>query len=247
MKTTLIRATAGAAVLAAGVAGAQTVYSAYPTAAYPTSGYAASPASVVRCESINSDRNFCRADTRGGVEIVRQISREDCIRGRNWEVRSDGIVVDDGCRADFAVASGYASQGDYTTDRYGRRVYRPPVTYTGTYDAYGRPVYDGGYTRDRYGNIVYVDPYGRTSGNYTTDRYGNRIYVAPTDPYARGYGNGGYSNGGYAYDRNGNRVYVGSGTYNNGYAYDQYGGYYVTDTYGRRVYVGPNGYSSDAN
>jgi hypothetical protein len=234
MKANLVRAAAGATALAASLAGAQT----YST--YPSYGYSGAQGSVVRCESINSRSNFCRADTRGGVQVYRQLSRKDCIRGRNWRVVSGGIVVDDGCRADFAVASGYAStQGGYIgTDRYGRPIYSERAgTYNGGYtttDPYGRPVYDargpygnGGYTIDRYGNRVYVGGAGSTSGGYySTDRYGNRVYV----PYS-GTSSGGY----YSTDRYGNRVFVPtSGSSNDGY--------YTTDRYGNRVFVPSSGY-----
>jgi hypothetical protein len=113
-------------------------------------------------------------------------------------VVTGGIVVDDGCRADFAVASGYASAQDYIgMDRYGRPIYSERAsTYNRGYttDAYGRPVYDarvpygsGGYTIDRYGNRVYIGGAGTTSGGYySTDRYGNRVYV-PSSGYGRVY------------------------------------------------------------
>jgi hypothetical protein len=236
MKTAFIRAAAGAAALAASLASAQT----YST--YPGYGYAAAPGMVVRCESINSRSNFCRADTRGGVQVQRQLSRQSCIRGRTWRVVTGGIVVDDGCRADFAVASRYASAQDYIgMDRYGRPIYSERAsTYNRGYttDAYGRPVYDarvpygsGGYTIDRYGNRVYIGGAGTTSGGYySTDRYGNRVYV-PSSGY--GSGSGGY----YTTDRYGNRVYVPSSGYGNGS-----GGYYTTDRYGNRVYVPSSGY-----
>ena len=159
MKSKHILAASCAAALAAGVAGAQT----YST--YPSSGYYGSRSGIVTCESINSRSNFCRVDTRGGVEIVRQLSRERCIRGRNWEVRRDGIVVDDGCRAEFAVGSAYAGTSGY--GGYG--------TYAGT-DRYGRPLYTTGtpYITDRNGNRIYLSSDDLRRG-YVTDRYGRRI------------------------------------------------------------------------
>jgi hypothetical protein len=249
MKTMLIRAAAGAAALAAGIAGAQT-YSGYPGYGYSNSS------GLVRCESINSRSNFCRADTRGGVQIVRQLSRERCVRGRNWEVRRDGIVVDDGCRAEFALGSAYGANGTYMgTDRYGRPIYGNGGYTSGTYDPYGRPIYDsryptygsnGGYTYDRYGNRVYT---GTSNGYYSTDRYGNRIYVTGTPT----------SNGYYTTDRYGNRIWVAeSGTSDGYYTTDRYGnrifvpsavspgGYYTTDRYGNRVYV-PSSYEGDSD
>jgi hypothetical protein len=229
MKTTLIRATAGAAALAAGLAGAQT----YST--YPAYGYSNTASGLVRCESNDSRRTLCRADTRGGVQIYRQLSRKDCVRGRNWQVVREGILVDDGCRADFALGAAYGttSGGYMGTDRYGRPIYS---------GAYG----NGGYTTDRYGNRVYVGTTGGYSnGGYTADRYGNRVYVGTT---------GGYSNGGYTTDRYGNRVYVGT---TGGYTTDRYGNRVYTGTYGAdpyaydrsgdRIYVetGAGGYYTD--
>src|SRR5688572_12853996 len=246
MKTAFIRAAAGAAAVAAGLAGAQT-YSTYPSSTYPSYGYGGA-SGIVRCESINSRSNFCRVDTRGGVQLHRQLSRENCIRGRNWEVRSDGILVDDGCRAEFALGSAYQA-GTRTiigTDRYGRPIYSTTGTYGGGYatDRYGRPIYDntgthgGGYPTDRYGRPIYDDRCGGYSnGGYPDDQYGRRVYVGST--------------GGYTTDRYGNRVYVGTGgVYDDGYTYDQYGnrvpvdsgGYWATDRYGRRVWVQSSGY-----
>ena len=262
MKTTTLRATAGlATALAAGLAGAQT-YGSY----YPTAGYAAS--AIVRCESINSDRNFCRADTRGGVQIVRQLSRENCIRGRNWDVRSDGIVVDDGCRAEFALGTstaygyGYGSSSpyygtgypgtdrygrplvvtgqSYVTDRYGNRIYVTSRDMSRGYvvDRYGNQIMLSGHryttTRDRYGNVVYANPYGSTSsgGYYSTDRYGNRIWVST-------------GAGGYYVDQYGRRVYTTQGygsddDYDNDGIDDSYEGY---GAYGG-TYTSPSTYSS---
>jgi hypothetical protein len=177
------------------------------------------------------------------VQIHRQLSRTDCIRGRNWQVRTDGILVDDGCRAEFAVGTAYA--GGYGTDRYGRPVYGTGGYSSGTYDAYGRPVNEtyypptqiGGYTYDRYGNRVYT---GAPSGRYMTDRYGNRVWVAGTPS----------SNGYYTTDRYGRRIWVDETRASNGYyTTDRYGnriwvpgsgssgGYYTTDRYGNRIFV----------
>jgi hypothetical protein len=248
MKIMYPLAAACAAALAASAAGAQT-YSTYPSSTYPGYGYNSSTG-LVRCESVNSRSNFCRVDTRGGVEIVRQLSRERCVRGRNWEVRRDGIVVDDGCRAEFAVGNAYASggyggYGGYAgTDRYGQPLYTAGSSYVT--DRYGNRIYVSsadirrGYVVDRRGNRimltghryantggVYNDPYGTTNGYYSTDRYGNRIWVTGT-PTSSGY---------YTTDRYGNRVWVAQTGASDGY--------YTTDRYGNRVFVPGTGSSSD--
>jgi len=194
MNTNLIRALAGAAALAAGAAGAQ-VYS-----PYPTYGYATTSSGLVRCESTDSRRRFCRADTRGGVQVYRQLSRQDCIRGRNWEATADGILVADGCRADFAVGSRYGATPYMGTDRYGRPIYDGRTSSYGY--GYG---YGNGYQVDRYGRRIYV---GTNSGygydRYGYDRRGDRIYTGNT-----------------GYDGYGDRVWVQSGA--GGYYTDRYG------------------------
>jgi hypothetical protein len=47
------------------------------------------------------NRNYCAADTSGGVRIVRQKSDADCIYSQTWGYDPRGIWVDRGCRADF--------------------------------------------------------------------------------------------------------------------------------------------------
>ncbi len=56
---------------------------------------------TVRCESQGGGRNYCGADTRGGVSLQRQLSRAACIQGQSWGYDGGGIWVDDGCRAEF--------------------------------------------------------------------------------------------------------------------------------------------------
>lgn len=67
-----------------------------PGAAQPVASDA-----VVRCESRDMERVHCAMDTRNGVELVRQLSNNSCIRGSEWEIERDGIWVSLGCRAEF--------------------------------------------------------------------------------------------------------------------------------------------------
>ena len=67
----------------------------------------------VYCASNDFDRRFCTVNTYGGVEIIRQRSESACIYGRTWGVVGDGIWVDRGCRADFAVGTGEYYGGGY--------------------------------------------------------------------------------------------------------------------------------------
>jgi hypothetical protein len=60
---------------------------------------------TITCESVNNIRHTCNADVRGGVQLARRLSADACVRGRTWDVRSDGrgIWVDKGCRAEFTI------------------------------------------------------------------------------------------------------------------------------------------------
>jgi len=64
---------------------------------------AAGPSAVVRCESKESRRVHCPMDAARGVQLVRQLSDHACIREEGWGVDDNGIWVDRGCRAEFAL------------------------------------------------------------------------------------------------------------------------------------------------
>ena len=58
---------------------------------------------TIKCESQNNTRNRCNADTFYGVTLARQLSNNMCVRGSSWGYDSNGIWVDKGCRAEFAI------------------------------------------------------------------------------------------------------------------------------------------------
>lgn len=58
---------------------------------------------TVFCESRDFRRNWCEAETRGGVRLERQRSKADCIEGRTWGYDRRGIWVDQGCAGDFTI------------------------------------------------------------------------------------------------------------------------------------------------
>jgi hypothetical protein len=60
-------------------------------------------ATVIRCSSDDGGRQFCSANTSGGVRLVRQISGSRCQQGSTWGYDQSGIWVDRGCRAEFEV------------------------------------------------------------------------------------------------------------------------------------------------
>jgi hypothetical protein len=66
---------------------------------YSSSGYAG----ALTCESKNNIKHTCRADTRFGVTLVRQLSGNACDFNSSWGFTSRGVWVDRGCRGEFSL------------------------------------------------------------------------------------------------------------------------------------------------
>lgn len=60
-------------------------------------------ARTFRCESRNGRVEHCAVSTRGGVRLVRQLSRGPCVQGSTWGYDRGGVWVAQGCRAEFEV------------------------------------------------------------------------------------------------------------------------------------------------
>jgi hypothetical protein len=55
-----------------------------------------------RCESLDGKYRECRVAGDGNLILAKQLSDTNCVQGRTWGYRDDGVVwVDAGCRADF--------------------------------------------------------------------------------------------------------------------------------------------------
>ncbi|HZV23783.1 MAG TPA: DUF3011 domain-containing protein [Luteimonas sp.] len=76
-----------------------------------------------RCESRNGRVEHCAISTRGGVRLLRQLSRGPCVQGSTWGYDGGGVWVSQGCRAEFEV-----------DDRRGGG-----NGWSGGYDGYGGP------------------------------------------------------------------------------------------------------------
>ncbi|RPE81500.1 DUF3011 family protein [Vulcaniibacterium tengchongense] len=61
---------------------------------------------VLRCESKDRQPRLCAADVRGGVRLLRTLSRTECVEGKSWGVHDSGVWVNAGCRAEFVVGYG---------------------------------------------------------------------------------------------------------------------------------------------
>lgn len=64
-------------------------------------GMASAAEGIVRCESDDLRRVHCPMDTGEGVDMVRQLSGNACIRESDWGVDGEGVWVARGCRAEF--------------------------------------------------------------------------------------------------------------------------------------------------
>jgi Protein of unknown function (DUF3011)/Peptidase inhibitor family I36 len=64
---------------------------------------------TITCASNDGSRQYCPADTRGGVTLVRQNSQAACLLNQTWGYDGRNVWVDRGCRAVFQI--GYAGPG----------------------------------------------------------------------------------------------------------------------------------------
>lgn len=78
----------------------------------------------VTCESQGNTLAGCNMDTRGDVELVRQLSRTECVEGRNWGLSRNSVWVKDGCRAVFRNTPG---DGGHQAGHGQHRGYVAPV------------------------------------------------------------------------------------------------------------------------
>ncbi|MFT3762824.1 MAG: DUF3011 domain-containing protein [Pseudoxanthomonas sp.] len=72
----------------------------YPGDNYPGNG---GYGQTLRCESTDNRYRTCQATIRRGVELTRQLSKTQCVRGRNWGWDRNGVWVSGGCRGEFRV------------------------------------------------------------------------------------------------------------------------------------------------
>lgn len=66
-----------------------------------------------RCESHKGRTQYCNANTRDGVRLVRQLSSAPCVEGRSWGRERNAVWVSQGCRAEFATGRGQGSNPGY--------------------------------------------------------------------------------------------------------------------------------------
>jgi hypothetical protein len=77
-------------------------------------GQGSAQGSTVTCSSDDGRRNWCDVGGSRNIRLNRQLSGSPCVQGDTWGIDNRGLWVDRGCRAEFAVASGYF-EGPSTT------------------------------------------------------------------------------------------------------------------------------------
>jgi Protein of unknown function (DUF3011) len=94
--------------------------------------YAQDRGNTVRCQSDGSRTRYCDVDTRGGVQLIRELSSSRCAQGQTWGWDNRGIWVTRGCDAEFEVGagvgngysnSGYGNPNPYPNNGYGNNGY----------------------------------------------------------------------------------------------------------------------------
>ena len=91
---------------------------------------------TVTCSSDDGKRHYCNAETRAGVQMVKQRSGSPCVQDQTWGYDNRGIWVDRGCRADFLLAGnagpgGYGGQTISCSSDDGGRHHCPADTHNG--------------------------------------------------------------------------------------------------------------------
>ena len=65
---------------------------------------------TIRCESNDNRQRQCTTGWRS-AQLVRQLSRTNCVEGQNWGSRNGLVWVSNGCRAEFAASGRWQGNG----------------------------------------------------------------------------------------------------------------------------------------
>ncbi len=130
--------------------------------------------STVRCESTNGQYKACSVDTSGGVTLSRQLSSQGCWQNDTWGYDRNRVWVNRGCRAEFRVGKGHASN---SSNNDGAKIAGALILGAIAVAAIAKNSDKDRYD-DRYdNNNRYNNGYGnnnRYNNGYGNDYYGNR-------------------------------------------------------------------------
>jgi len=68
---------------------------------------------TLRCESGDGRWQLCPLESKGSVQLVKQLSRNPCILDENWGRDERGIWVAQGCRGEFRVEGGHTRDAEH--------------------------------------------------------------------------------------------------------------------------------------
>ena len=71
-------------------------------------GESAPATAMVTCQSRQSARTSCPANTASGAVLIKSTGTAECVLGRNWGYDTDDVWVSDGCGGEFLVGAAIA-------------------------------------------------------------------------------------------------------------------------------------------
>ena len=102
---------------------------------------------TIICSSNNNQHAYCQANTGNQVKLLRQLSSFPCQEGRTWGFDNNGIWVDKGCQAEFAIGNSFG--GNNNNQNFG-----------GTVPAWAVGKFQGKNLRDNSSATIAISPKG---------------------------------------------------------------------------------------
>jgi len=93
----------------------------------PASAQTGYDGQVITCESRDMGWVHCDLDVSNGVDLVRQLSSNSCIRGSEWGTDRSGVWVTLGCRAEFRARPAAGTAAATASSDGGKRLVRRVV------------------------------------------------------------------------------------------------------------------------
>jgi len=187
---------------------------------------AAQASTTITCESNGGNYQNCPIDTRGGVSLSRQLSRQGCWEGDTWGYDRNRIWVARGCRAEFRVGDAHSSSsgGNAAAAAVAIALVGAAIVasnknkdkdhrYDDSYNNNG--YYNNGYNNNGYKNGGYNNGYGNPRWTVTCSSNGGRFTYCnlPGRGEVEVYKqlSSGACNYGQSWGVDGNRVWVSNG------------------------------------
>jgi len=116
---------------------------------------------TIVCSSRDNQYAYCRVNTGNQVAMIQQISSSPCQEGRTWGYDNNGIWVDRGCRAEFAVGAAYGSRDNQNSP--------------GAVPAWAVGNFQGTNLRDHTSSTIAISPTGEVIASWAGQTHTGRI------------------------------------------------------------------------